>query len=128
MTKKTSDIESAPSRVRDHLANERTYLAWVRTAVALMGFGVVIVRMRYITSPGTMVHGHGWELGLLFAIVGILMVCLASTHYFHVKHAIESKHYEPNGQWVIVSTVAIVLIGVGILYYLFTSPNMPLAT
>jgi len=26
-----------PSRVRDHLANERTYLAWMRTAVALMG-------------------------------------------------------------------------------------------
>ena len=35
-----------PSRVRDHLANERTYLAWMRTAISLMGFGVVIVRYR----------------------------------------------------------------------------------
>ena len=38
------------SRVRDHLANERTYLAWMRSAIALMGFGVVIVRLRYIVE------------------------------------------------------------------------------
>lgn len=31
------------SRIRDHLANERTYLAWMRTVIALMGFGVVII-------------------------------------------------------------------------------------
>ncbi len=34
------------SRTREHLANERTYLAWIRIAIAMMGFGVVIVRLR----------------------------------------------------------------------------------
>ena len=29
---------------RDHAANERTYLAWVRTALALMGFGLLVER------------------------------------------------------------------------------------
>ena len=29
-------------RIRDHLANERTFLAWLRTGMAMMGFGVVI--------------------------------------------------------------------------------------
>jgi putative membrane protein len=28
----------------DHAANERTYLAWVRTALAFMGFGLLIER------------------------------------------------------------------------------------
>ncbi len=28
----------------DHLANERTFLAWIRTSIALMGFGFVIVK------------------------------------------------------------------------------------
>jgi putative membrane protein len=49
------DIQKAklrnPSRVRDHLANERTYLAWMRSAIALMGFGVVIVRLRHFQAP-----------------------------------------------------------------------------
>jgi putative membrane protein len=34
--------------VRDHLANERTYLAWIRTGIATMGFGVVIAKLRFI--------------------------------------------------------------------------------
>jgi putative membrane protein len=28
----------------DHLANERTFLAWIRTSVAIMGFGFVVVK------------------------------------------------------------------------------------
>src|SRR2546429_4166574 len=32
------------TRVREHLANERTLLAWVRTAIALMGLGFVVAR------------------------------------------------------------------------------------
>ncbi len=28
--------------ITDHLANKRTFLAWVRTGIALMGFGFVI--------------------------------------------------------------------------------------
>ena len=34
--------------VRDHLANERTFLAWVRTAIALLGFGVLIAKLRFL--------------------------------------------------------------------------------
>ena len=33
---------------RDQLANERTFLAWVRTSIALMGFGVLIACLRFI--------------------------------------------------------------------------------
>jgi putative membrane protein len=37
-------------RFRDHAANERTYLAWVRTVLALAGFGILIDRL---APPGT---------------------------------------------------------------------------
>src|SRR4028119_2422620 len=60
----SSARHSNPNRTRDHLANERTYLSWIRTAVALLGFGVVVVRLRYLLPPGMATHGHGWELGL----------------------------------------------------------------
>jgi hypothetical protein len=35
-------------RARDHLASERTYLAWTRTGRATMGFGVVIAKLRFL--------------------------------------------------------------------------------
>ena len=63
-----------PSRVRDHLANERTYLAWMRTAISLMGFGVVIVRLRLLQVPLNPNPGMGWKLGLMFSLVGLMTV------------------------------------------------------
>lgn len=124
-----SSPSSDPNRVRDHLANERTFLAWVRTSVALMGFGVVIVRLRYLLPPGTQARGHGWELGLLFTLVGLLTVPLAALHYFAVRRAIEEKSFAPSGRWVILVAVALALIGAGVLVWLFNTPSSaPLST
>jgi putative membrane protein len=115
---------SNPSRTRDHLANERTYLAWIRTAVALMGFGVVIVRLRYMLLPGVATQGHGWELGLLMAVVGVLLVLLATGHFFQVRRAIEAESYEPSGHWIIACSFVITLIGAGVIFYLFSSSGL----
>ncbi len=111
-----------PNRVRDHLANERTFLAWIRTAVALMGFGVVIVRLRYLLPPGMQERSHGWELGLLFALVGLSTVLLATFEYFAIRNAIETESYEPKGRWIILLSLAVSLIGAGILYYVLSTP------
>jgi putative membrane protein len=117
--------DSNPNRTRDHLANERTYLAWIRTAVALMGFGVVVVRLRYLMPPGAATWGHGWELGLLMAVVGVLLVLLATGHYFQVRHAIESDSYQPSSRWIIACSFVITPIGAGIIFYLLSSPAIP---
>jgi putative membrane protein len=110
------------SRVRDHLANERTYLAWMRTGVAMMGFGVLIVRLRYLLPRDVQGHTHGWMLGLLFALVGLSTVPLSTAHYFAVRRSIDSDTYQPAGRWVILFSLAIALIGAGVLYVLFSSP------
>jgi len=115
-----------PSRVRDHLANERTYLAWMRTSVALMGFGVVIVRLRYLLPPQIPRTGQSWRLGLLFALVGLLTVLLSTVHYFGIRRAIDEDTYEPESWWVIVFSFCVVLIGSGVLYFLFTTPDSPI--
>lgn len=115
--------ERRPARVRDHLANERTYLAWMRTAIALMGFGVVIVRFRYLLLGEAAGSTHGWQLGLVFAGIGLLTVLLSTLHYFAVRRAIEADAYEPVGRWVILFSLAIILLGAGVLYFLLTGPT-----
>lgn len=115
-------VRHNPSRVRDHLANERTYLAWMRTAVALMGFGVVILRLRYLIPPQVPRTGQGWKLGLMFAVIGLLTVLLSTLHYFSVCNAIDEDNYEPARWWVVIFSLSIALIGSGVLYFLFTTP------
>jgi putative membrane protein len=126
---KPSDSEATqpkrlnPNRIRDHLANERTYLAWMRSAIALMGFGVLIVRLRILHPPiAPQPPGNGWKLGLAFSIVGLLMVLLSTQHYFGVRNDIEDDTYSPPDRWVILSSMTILLLGLGVIYYVFSVP------
>lgn len=64
--------------VLEHLANERTYLAWMRTAIALMGFGVVIVRLRIFNALLTPYPGNGWKLALVFSLIGLVTVLFST--------------------------------------------------
>lgn len=114
------------SRIRDHLANERTYLAWMRTAIALMGFGVLIARFRLLQPPNLPTSGNGWKLGLMFSLVGLMTVLLSTKHYFGVRSDIDEDTYEPTDRWVILFSLAIVLLASGIIYYVFTVPSIPL--
>lgn len=123
----SEDVASKPkyssSRIRDHLANERTYLAWMRTAIALMGFGVVILRMRAFHPPLVPRPGYGWKLGFLFAIVGLLTVILSTQHYFAVRRDIDEDTYQPADRWVILFSLAVAFLGTGILYFVAVSSN-----
>lgn len=115
------------SRVRDHLANERTYLAWMRTAIALMGFGVVIVRLRHFQAPLLPHPGTGWKLGLLFSLVGLATVLLSTQHYFTVRRDIDEDTYEPADRWVLLFSLAVTLLAVGVIYFVFTAPLSPMS-
>ncbi|BAZ17914.1 hypothetical protein NIES4071_97950 [Calothrix sp. NIES-4071] len=114
---------ASSSKVREHLANERTYLAWVRSAISLIGFGVVIVRLRVLRPPmSPQPPGNGWKLGLAFSVVGLLTVLLSTQHYLAVRRDIDADTYEPGDRWVILSSIIILILGMGVIYYFFTVP------
>lgn len=112
-----------PNRIRDHLANERTYLAWMRSGISLVGFGVLIVRIRVLSPPlAPRPPGVGWRLGLAFSIVGLVMLGLASLHYFGVRNDIEEDTYEPPDRWVLLSTLVLLCLGAFVVLYIFQVP------
>lgn len=113
-----------PSRIRDHLANERTYLAWMRSAIALLGFGVVIVRLRVLRLSLPQMPGNGWKLGLLFSLAGLLTILLSAPHYFAVRNRIENDTYEPPDFWVISFSLVVLLLGGAVIYYVFAIPEL----
>jgi putative membrane protein len=92
----------------------------MRGSIALMGFGMVILRLRAASVP---VLDLGWLLGFLFAIVGLLTVVIATRHYFQIRRAIDIDTYEPAGIRIIGFSMAIALLGAGILYFVATNPD-----
>lgn len=88
----------------DHAANERTYLAWVRTAIAVMAFGFLIERfdlflasLSHIAAHAvTRLHLRGTEwAGLLLIILGALMIFVATLRFLRCRRNIEEERNVP---------------------------------
>ena len=88
----------------DHAANERTYLAWVRTSIAIMAFGFLIEKFEiFISYVGKAIEDEkhfqaslSAELaGLSLFLVGILIIITATFRFFIHKEAIESDDIIP---------------------------------
>ena len=86
-------------RYSDHAANERTFLAWVRTAIAVMAFGFVIERFDLflqIAAPqmaGKQLAPHEqWFAniaGLAFIVLGVAMTVIAGIRFVKTAKDIE---------------------------------------
>lgn len=75
-----SPIIANPNRARDHLANERTFLAWVRTGVAIVVFGFAIGRFaiairQFMDLQGRVSRTAGLSVwfGTIAIIAGVLL-------------------------------------------------------
>ncbi|MEG4068664.1 DUF202 domain-containing protein [Microcoleus sp. Pol11C2] len=108
-------------RQREHQANERTFLAWLRTSLALIGFGFAISRfslfLRQFQATLTQqeVSSHPFfnseTLGLSMVVFGIAVIALAAWRYNRVFWQIERGDYRPNRVLVAILTVVVMILG-----------------
>lgn len=95
-----------PVDYRYTLANERTYLAWVRTGLALIAAGIAI--RLFMADVGRTVPIMAAALGL--SLLGGLVSLLAYRHWLSVQAAMERGEELPSQQIPLVLTVGLVLL------------------
>jgi putative membrane protein len=116
---------SNPNRARDHLANERTFLAWVRTGAAIVIFGFAIGRFSIAIRQLSGFIGHPvrtmgisvW-MGAVAIISGVLLVVAGLIRYRKTRVQLDAGTFEPAGFVVDLITVLTVLFGVALAAYL----------
>jgi putative membrane protein len=114
----------------DHAANERTFLAWVRTAIAVMAFGFIVEKFdlflevaapslagRTLSIPG---QRFGNIAGLALIVIGTAMVALAAVRFLITERHIESDevHRGTGSRIDIVLAVLLVVLGCALVLYL----------
>ncbi len=109
-------------RQREHQANERTFLAWLRTSIALIGFGFAIARFGLflrqlqatLTQQSSTAHPvfNSENLGLGLVIFGIVAIVGAAWNYNQVFWQIERSNYRPNRLMVWIMTGVVICFGV----------------
>lgn len=123
--------EERNNKSREHLANERTFLAWIRTSLALIGLGFVIVKFSLflkqisVLMEGKVIvplKGYSAEIGVIMVALGILLTIFAFFQYQRNGKQIDSNIYVPSSLLTLSLTVAILIGGVILIIYLL--PNL----
>lgn len=116
------DDRNTHAGARDHLANERTFLAWLRTAVSVISLGIAINRFSlYLLQLGEAegapkrlhegVFVNAERLGLGLILFGMLGMILSAFRYKRTYDSLERGTYEPDPMIIWVTTGAVLLLG-----------------
>jgi len=107
------------------MANERTFLAWVRTGVAVVVFGFAIGRFAIAMRQLTEFQGHPLRtaglsvwMGMSSIIAGVVMVVAGLMRYHKTKNHIHQAAFQPAGFLVDKVTILTVLFGLVLAGYL----------
>ena len=114
----------------DHAANERTFLAWVRTAIAVMAFGFIVEKFnvflevaapsladRTLSLPG---QQFGNIVGLALILFGAAMVAIAAIRFLITAKSIDSQdvRHGPGTRLDVALAVLLVLLGCALFVFL----------
>lgn len=111
----------------DHLANERTFLAWIRTSIGIMGFGFIVVKFsmfirqvsqivgKQVTAPQT---GYSGIIGVILVAIGAFTAVMAYFNYKKIEKQLESDSYSSSSPLITYLTAGMVLISIILIWYL----------
>jgi putative membrane protein len=119
----------------EHLANERTYLAYVRTSIALISFGITINRFSLFlieTRPGVMEEkpapavpaprlllGDTEHLGMGMVIGGLVLLVWSAIRYSRIRVQIQRDTFTSDSITIWFVTLGVLVLGVWSVLWLF---------
>jgi putative membrane protein len=114
----------------DHAANERTFLAWVRTSIAVIAFGFLVERfdLFLLFASAGMGNaripiartGFGHAAGLVLIILGMAMIAVSAIRFVRTAREIDDRQTHPGtGSRVDLALAALIFFLSGaLLFYL----------
>ena len=116
---------------RVHMANERTFLAWIRTGIGIMAFGFVVEKFALFTKQMSFIlgksaqevtlipsHGYSAMLGILLVGLGALMGALAFIRFKKVEKQIDEDSWHPSSLLDALLTISVLAVGILLVVYL----------
>jgi putative membrane protein len=125
--------EPAERDPRVYFAAERTFLAWIRTGLGLMGVGFAVARFGFFlrelhasaVGESTRTNGLSVWSGVAIVVLGVLVNISAVTEHFRVVAQLRNGNWEPGrvSRNAVVLAVLLAVIGIVIASYIVVSSH-----
>ena len=115
--------EHGGTEIREHLANERTLLSWVRTGVSLISIGLVVERAAALVDASMKVGSTSASelFGLALALLGALTLVIGTTQFLNNRRRISTGEFVPSvAAYLIIVAGSLVFAGAFVIYVLIT--------
>src|SRR5919199_3401694 len=117
-----------PNELRDHLANERTLLAWARTAITIMAlgfviakFGILVREVRGLTHAAQEAAHFSALFGAALACTGAVALAFAAAEFVRVKRGIDRQEVYFSATVGLVVAVVLTIVGLLLAAYLLVT-------
>lgn len=119
-------------KASDHLANERTFLAWVRTSISIIVFGFVVAKFGItlrqflrLQENADRTSGASVAIGIGFMAMGVFMAVVAIVRYRVTLRRLETNQFQPARGIVVFLGAVTALFGIVLVaYLLFTAVQL----
>ncbi len=119
-------------KASDHLANERTFLAWIRTSISIIVFGFVVAKFgitlrEFLRMQNNAEHQSGTSLaiGVGFMAMGIFMALISVIRYRTTMNRLNADEFQPASAIVTVLGIVAALFGTILAaYLLYTAKSL----
>ena len=127
------------SHSQQHLANQKTFLAWLRTSVALIGLGFIVAKfglflfpISTVGDPSTSATNFATSfetstryssiIGISMVILGTIFAIFALRNYIYTYKSIESNTFTPKHFDIYMLSIGLVILGLFMVAYLILIP------
>ncbi|WP_442598290.1 YidH family protein [Neobacillus sp. D3-1R] len=100
--------------IQQHLANERTYLAWIRTAIAIIGVGFLVTNLHFNMKATLSPIGDFLAnmIGIASVALGIITIIMATVVYLIKITTINTQTFTASKKYIITLSIFIIVIAI----------------